>query len=91
MDFFDAAVEIGKASTPEEMRAEIYRLRQDDPMVRDILMSADFHGLSAEDRYTQLAYYALVEYGRLRAMLLRQLSISPATNNILTKGRQDEE
>lgn len=45
--------------TLEEMRAEISRLRRHDPMVCRVMDMADYRGLSAEDRYTALAYYAL--------------------------------
>ena len=48
-----------EVSTPEEMRGEIFRLRRHDPMVRQVMDMADYRGLSAEDRYTALAYYAL--------------------------------
>lgn len=47
------------AATPEEMRAEICRLRMHDPIVRQVMDLADYRGLTAEDRYTTLAYFAL--------------------------------
>lgn len=50
-----------KAKTPDEMRAKISRLRFDNPMVATVMDMADIRGLSAEDRYTVLAYYALRE------------------------------
>lgn len=85
MDFFDADAEIGKASTPTEMRAEISRLSRNDRMVRSILQSAEYSGQSAEDKYTMLAYYALVERDRFRITVLRQLSIDPGTPIIIPK------
>lgn len=48
-----------EAASPEEMRAEISRLRRYDPMVCNVMDMADYRGLSAEDRYTVLAYHAL--------------------------------
>ena len=51
--------QLKEAATPDEMRAEIYRLCRHDPMVHQVMAMADHQGLSAEDRYTALAYYAL--------------------------------
>jgi hypothetical protein len=65
------------ASTPEEMRAEISRLRHFDPMVRAAMDLADYHGLSGEDRYVVLAYQAL----RAKSSLMQQC-IDKATNTV---------
>jgi hypothetical protein len=43
------------AETPDEMRAAIYRLQHYDPIVRAVMVSANYRGASAEDRYTVLA------------------------------------
>lgn len=51
--------QVNDADTPEEMRAEIARLRRYDSTVCRVMDTADFRGLSGEDRYTMLAYYAL--------------------------------
>ena len=53
--------EIEKATTPEEMRAAIFKLRFEDPLVRGIWDQADFAGWSAEDKYTAISYSALVK------------------------------
>jgi hypothetical protein len=42
------------------MRQEIYLAMRDSALVRNIMYCADHEGLSAEDRYTLLAYEALV-------------------------------
>jgi len=47
------------AVTPEEMRAEIFRLERYEPLVRNVMEMANYKGLSSEDRYTILAYLAL--------------------------------
>lgn len=51
--------QVKEATTPTEMRAELYRLRHFDPLVRAVFDAADYGGSSAEDRYTMLAYYAM--------------------------------
>ena len=51
--------QVRDANTFEEMRAEIARLRRYDALVRQATDAADYKGLSAEDRYTMLAYCAL--------------------------------
>lgn len=47
------------AATPEEMRAEIQRMRRYDPLACGAMELADREGMTAEDRYTVLAYHAL--------------------------------
>lgn len=65
------------AATPEAMRAVIYKLKFDIPLVRSVMDMADYNGLSAEDRYTMLAYHAVKESVRLRDMLLEQINTTP--------------
>lgn len=55
----DDIEEVREATSPSEMRAEINRLRYYDPIARATMDAADYYGLSAEDRYTTLAYHAL--------------------------------
>ncbi len=51
--------QVRDATTPTEMRAELYRLRHFDQLVRAVFDAADYGGVSAEDRYTVLAYNAM--------------------------------
>ena len=61
VDFLSMAAELKEVTTPTEMRAEIFRFQYHDPIVRAVMDTADYKGLNAEDRYTMLAYYALME------------------------------
>lgn len=49
-----------EADTPEKMRAEIARLRRENAIVNNAMTAADVAGFYGEDRYTFLAYHALV-------------------------------
>lgn len=49
-----------EAHTPEQMRAEIARLRRENVIVYRVMDMADIAGFDGEDRYTFLAYHALV-------------------------------
>lgn len=69
---------VKEALTFEEMRAEIFRLRFHDAMVRQVMDMADKRGLSAEDRYVALAYYALLERSKLKAVILDDAMTMPA-------------
>lgn len=62
--------QVKPADTPDEMRAEIYRVSYDDPMVRNVMRMSDHMGLSGEDRYVILAYNALRELTRMRQLVL---------------------
>lgn len=71
-------IEVPKETTsPADMRAEIFRLRRELPVVRAVMDTADFNGLSAEDRYTMLAYYALRDYARVHNMLMDHVLSMP--------------
>jgi len=62
--------QLKEVTTPAEMRAEIFRLMQHDPMVCNVMRMADYNGLSGEDRYLILAYHALHELARMKQMVL---------------------
>ena len=70
--------QVRDASTPEEMRAEIFRLSHYDSMVRNCRDAANYRGSSAEDYYTMLAYYALKDRQKFMGMVLDQAMIDPA-------------
>lgn len=44
----------------DQMRAAIYKAQYDSVLIRQSMMQADVRGLSGEDRYTLLAYRALI-------------------------------
>jgi len=71
--------ELDKADSPEEMRAAIFKLTRDDHMTREIMDVADYSGMSAEDRYTTLTYYALEVKISQQKMLVEQLNNNPST------------
>ena len=50
--------QVRDATTPEEMRAELFRLKHYDPLVRACWDASDYGGMGSEDRYTILAYNA---------------------------------
>lgn len=51
--------QVREADKPDAMRAELFRLSQYCPLIRNTMQMADYSGLSAEDRYTTMAYHAL--------------------------------
>lgn len=58
------------ANTVEEMRAEISRLRYHDNIIHTVMDLADYKGLSAEDRFTILAYHLVKQNAELREMVI---------------------
>ena len=72
--------------SPEQMRAEIYRMRRDNSIVARSLDSADYLGLSSEDRYTILAYHALERCESLTKTIEQYVRITPSTFLISTGG-----
>lgn len=76
---FDAEP-IKECSTPREMRAEIQRQRQWDPLVANVYCMAESGGLYCEDKYVVLAYHLLVNLRKLqdreRQMLLTEMLLT---------------
>ena len=70
MKDWKAFEQVKDAKTPEEMRAELYRLKHYDPLVRAVMDFADYRGVSAEDRYTVLAYNALKQLAEIKRQVL---------------------
>ncbi len=70
--------QVKKVETPEEMRAELFRLSHYDALVRRVMDTADYNGLNAEDRYTLLAYYAIAERNLCQKMILDVKMVNPA-------------
>lgn len=77
---------VREAFTPEEMRAEIFRLRHYDPLVRAVMQGADYRGASAEDRYTTLAYAALQERAKLKRYAMECAMAVAHPPHIITPG-----
>lgn len=69
--------QVRDAATPEEMRAEIFRLRFHDPLVKAVTDAANYSGATAEDRYTILAYNALKAKNDAQSRVLEFARITP--------------
>lgn len=74
---------IREATTINEMRAEIDRLRREVPVVRSAMHVADLQGLSGEDRYTLLAYQVLVTAIQYEKALMDRINLSPMALPVL--------
>jgi len=48
------------AMTCDEMRKAIYEGERESAIIHNTMYAADINGMSAEDRYTMLAYHALI-------------------------------
>lgn len=81
--------QLKEAATPEEMRAEIFRLRRHDPMVRNVMDMADYNGLSAEYRYLILAYHALRERAVMQRMVLNDALTRPMAPFLIVPNAQE--
>lgn len=68
--------QVKEAVTPEEMRAELFRLTYHDNLVKAVWDLAEYRGLSAEDKYTILAYEAVKIKTDLQKKLLDSISYS---------------
>ena len=65
--------QVRDAETPNEMRAELNRLKYFDPLVKNVFALADYSGLNAEDRYVILAYRAMRDRNKALEMTLETL------------------
>lgn len=64
--------------TVDEMRQAILRAYRDDSTIHAVFQTADHRGMSGEDRYAMLAYYALRRIHDLDKMVFRFASVMPA-------------
>ncbi len=55
-----AGVQPGDLQDMNSLRRQIHEAMRDSALVRNVMYAADYGGLNAEDRYTLLAYEALV-------------------------------
>jgi hypothetical protein len=82
--------QLKEVHTPEEMRAEIHRISRSRASIlaRTVMDCADFNGLSAEDRYTMLAYHALRELVRHQQISHDLLMVMPRPDIVLKPREQ---
>jgi hypothetical protein len=66
-----------------KMRAAISEARHESHIISNIMYMADVQGLSAEDRYTTLAYHALVALQTYYARCLEITRLYPSPSVIL--------
>ena len=85
-DLFDERIK--KADTPEQMRAELYRMSYHDPVVRNCMQAANFQGMGAEDRYTIMAYHLLDAYYRVGRMAIDTSRLNTNPPSIIIKETQ---
>ena len=60
-----------------QMRKEILAGQRDSALIRSCMNLADIEGLSGEDRYTYLAYHALIGFERQWQQLRQFWALSP--------------
>ena len=78
---------IDDATTPEEMRAALFRALRYSSIVHHAFTTADIKGLNGEDRYTLLAYHAVKLAEGLQESLFEQAltQIRPTVVHTKTK------
>ena len=83
MNNSDLIKQLKDVITPEEMRAEIYKNYYHDPLIHAVFRQADFNGMSAEDRYTILAYHAIKEKNNAQLKLMELLNTIPFSSIVI--------
>jgi hypothetical protein len=67
----------------KRLRQEIHHAMRDSALVRNVMYAADYEGLNAEDRYTLLAYEALVALETNWKQVIRARMLEPSPPIIL--------
>jgi len=82
----ETAEEVTECADPRGMRKRLleYSYRGGEPMVRAILDSARYRGLSGEDTMTWLAFEALKSMEQLKGLILNDAMLRPAASFIAT-------
>jgi hypothetical protein len=71
--------------TPTEMRQAIFEASHESALVRNIMYTADHLGATAEDRYTMLAYHALIALETYYKRTLELTMLMPNPSFIMDK------
>lgn len=81
---FDSRIRLGMEPikdtdipTFDQMREAIYQGSRDSHLVRQVLDTANYRGLSGEDKYVLLAYQALLHLEDVHKRLMRMVSLAP--------------
>ena len=64
-------------ATLDGMRQAIWHGQRDSALIKNALLAAEYAGMSGEDKYTLLAYHALVALEELYGEHLKWISLSP--------------
>ena len=85
----ETAAEVNEVATVQGMRKRLneYAYRGGNPMVKAIMDSARYRGLSGEDMMTWLAYEALIGYEHLQGLILEDAMRSPHPPLIMVKDK----
>lgn len=73
----------------KQMRKEIYEGQRDSALIQSCMKLADIEGLSAEDRYTYLAWHALIGFERQWQQLRQLWALTPMPPIILRESAVD--
>ena len=78
-----------EVETPDGMRRAIFKASRDSALIRHVEDMARIRGLSGEDKYVYLAYYALVQLERMNEMNLKFLNSHPYPGVLLSPSETD--
>ena len=67
----------GEIETPNQMRAEIFRLSYHHPVIRRVMDMCDREGHSSEDRYTMLAFWLIKDNIAMREQMMELVYRAP--------------
>ena len=56
---YDTWEKLDEATTPQEMRAAMFKISRDEVIIRNGLRYRDMTGCTGEDTWTMIAYYAI--------------------------------
>lgn len=80
----------GDARDMTALRREIHKAMYDSALIRNVMLAADHEGLSAEDRYTLLAYEALVALETNWKQVIRTRMLDPMPPMLASPTSGDE-
>ncbi len=70
------------AQTCDEMRKAIFEGMRESSIIHNAMMAADYNGMSGENRYTLLAYHALIALETHFQAHLRLTNLLPTVRDI---------
>lgn len=80
-----------KPITPAEMRVGLSKTARYNPVLGRVSNMAEMEGWTGEDKYTALAFYAMLQWESMQASYFRYAELSPSHPFFIDRAKKPEQ